>query len=98
MHPVQVFELIVGMILAVLLLHYVASRLSLPPAVALLVGGGALAFIPGLPAITPDPEPAHYDVILAVVAAGRAELVRLHRMNQIDDETLPVRDDGEAVA
>jgi CPA1 family monovalent cation:H+ antiporter len=31
---------------------------------------------------------AHYDVILAAVAAGRAELVRLHRARQIDDETL----------
>jgi CPA1 family monovalent cation:H+ antiporter len=31
---------------------------------------------------------AHFDVILASVVAGRIELVRLHRMNQIDDETL----------
>jgi CPA1 family monovalent cation:H+ antiporter len=31
---------------------------------------------------------AHYGVILAAVAAGRAELVRLHRAHQIDDETL----------
>jgi CPA1 family monovalent cation:H+ antiporter len=31
---------------------------------------------------------AHYDIILAAVAAGRAELVRLHRARQIDDETL----------
>lgn len=30
----------------------------------------------------------HFDVILAAVAAGRAELVRLHRAGQIDDETL----------
>ena len=54
--PVQVFELIVGMFLAVLVLHYLASRLSLPPAVALLVGGGALAFTPGLPTIELNPE------------------------------------------
>jgi CPA1 family monovalent cation:H+ antiporter len=27
-------------------------------------------------------------VILAAIAAGRAELVRLHRTHQIDDETL----------
>ncbi|HYQ44829.1 MAG TPA: cation:proton antiporter, partial [Polyangiaceae bacterium] len=54
--PVEVFELIVGMFLAVLVLHYVASRLSLPPAVALLVGGGALAFTPGLPTIQLNPE------------------------------------------
>ena len=56
MQPVQLFELIVGMFLAVLVLHYVAHRLRLPPAVALLVGGGALAFVPGLPAIKLDPE------------------------------------------
>ena len=31
---------------------------------------------------------AHYDVVFAVIAAGRAELVRLHRTNEIDDETL----------
>lgn len=56
MHSVQVFELIIGMFLAVLVLHYLASRLSLPPAVALLAGGGALAFIPGLPVIELNPE------------------------------------------
>ncbi|HYP89439.1 MAG TPA: Na+/H+ antiporter [Polyangiaceae bacterium] len=54
--PVQVFELIVGMFLAVIVLHYLASRLALPPAVALLVGGGALAFTPGLPTIHLNPN------------------------------------------
>ena len=56
MHSLEVFELIVGMFLAVLALHYVALRLRLPPAVALLVGGGALAFVPGLPTVELDPE------------------------------------------
>ena len=56
MHPVQTFELIVGMFVAVLVLQYAALRLRLPPAVALLVGGGALAFVPGLPTIRLDPE------------------------------------------
>jgi Na+/H+ antiporter len=56
MHPVELFELIVGMFLAVLLLQYAALRLRLPPAVALLVGGGALAFVPGLPTVELDPE------------------------------------------
>ncbi|HEY8612199.1 MAG TPA: Na+/H+ antiporter [Roseomonas sp.] len=56
MHPVEIFELIVGMFLAVLVLQYAALRLRLPPAVALLVGGGALAFIPGLPTVELDPE------------------------------------------
>ena len=31
---------------------------------------------------------AHFDVVLAAVAAGRAELVRLHRQGQIEDEVL----------
>ena len=56
MHPVGIFELIVAMALAVLVLHYLAQDLELPPAVALLVGGGALAFAPGLPTVEIDPE------------------------------------------
>ncbi|MBB3936982.1 Na+/H+ antiporter [Aureimonas phyllosphaerae] len=56
MHPVELFELIVAMFVAVLVLHYVAQRLSLPPAVALMVGGGTLAFLPGLPQVELDPE------------------------------------------
>lgn len=56
MHPVQVFELIFTMLLAILALHWVALRLKLPPAVALLIGGGAMAFIPGLPVVELDPE------------------------------------------
>ena len=35
-----------------------------------------------------DQVAAHFDVILAAVTTGRAELVRLHRSRQIDDETL----------
>lgn len=56
MHPVQVFELIFIMLLAILALHWIALRLKLPPAVALLIGGGALAFVPGLPVFELDPE------------------------------------------
>ncbi|WP_375460796.1 Na+/H+ antiporter [uncultured Enterovirga sp.] len=56
MHPVETFELIIGMFVAVLVLQYAAARLRLPPAVALLVGGGALAFVPGLPPVKLDPE------------------------------------------
>src|SRR3954471_7254155 len=37
-------------------LHWIALRLRLPPSAALLVGGGALAFLPGLPEIALDPE------------------------------------------
>lgn len=56
MHPVEVFELVLIMLLAILALHWIALRLGLPPAVSLLIGGGALAFVPGLPAVTLDPE------------------------------------------
>lgn len=56
MSPVHIFELVFFMILAILGLHWIARRFSLPPAVALLIGGGAMAFIPGLPVIALDPE------------------------------------------
>ncbi|MET0238409.1 MAG: Na+/H+ antiporter [Sphingobium sp.] len=56
MHAMQIFELLVAMLLAIIALHYVAHKLGLPPAVALLMGGALLAFIPGLPVISLDPE------------------------------------------
>lgn len=56
MHPVQVFELVMVILLAILALHWISMRFKLPPAVSLLIGGGAMAFIPGLPAVTLDPE------------------------------------------
>jgi CPA1 family monovalent cation:H+ antiporter len=31
---------------------------------------------------------AHFDLVLAAVATGRDELIRLHRAGEIDDETL----------
>jgi CPA1 family monovalent cation:H+ antiporter len=56
MEPMQLFELMIAMLLAIIALHYVADRLGLPPAVALLTGGVLLAFVPGLPVIALDPE------------------------------------------
>jgi CPA1 family monovalent cation:H+ antiporter len=56
MHAAAEFELIIAMFLVIVGLHYIARRLSLPPAAALIVGGGATAFIPGLPAVAIDPE------------------------------------------
>ncbi len=56
MHAAAEFELIIAMFLVIVGLHYVARHLSLPPAAALIVGGGAVAFIPGLPAVAIDPE------------------------------------------
>jgi monovalent cation/hydrogen antiporter len=56
MEAVQLFELLIGMLFAVIALHYLAHRLHLPPAAALITGGAALASIPGLPPIALDPQ------------------------------------------
>ncbi|QIK77820.1 Na+/H+ antiporter [Sphingomonas piscis] len=56
MHPVQTFELILALLGVAIALHYGAARLRIPPSAALLVGGGALAFAPGLPLVELDPE------------------------------------------
>ena len=56
MEPTHLFELVIGMFMAIIALHYVADRFDLPPSVALLAGGALLAFVPGLPTIEVDPE------------------------------------------
>jgi CPA1 family monovalent cation:H+ antiporter len=56
MHPVETLELVLGMLVAVLALHWLAARLHWPPSVALLIGGGALAFLPGIPQGHLDPD------------------------------------------
>ncbi|MGQ3211811.1 Na+/H+ antiporter [Shinella sp.] len=56
MDPTHLFELVIGMFVAIIALHYAAHRLGLPPSVALLAGGALLAFVPGLPVIEVDPE------------------------------------------
>ena len=56
MHPVQTFELVLVLLATVVALHWAAARVGLPPSAALLIGGGALAFLPGLPLISLDPE------------------------------------------
>ncbi|MEO8894945.1 MAG: Na+/H+ antiporter, partial [Rhizomicrobium sp.] len=55
MHQVEAFELVLALLVGVVALHWAALRLRLPPATALLVGGGALAFVPGLPPVALDP-------------------------------------------
>lgn len=56
MHAIEAFELVLTMLCFVLALHWLALKLRLPPATVLLVGGGGLAFVPGLPEISLDPE------------------------------------------
>jgi len=56
MHPVETFELVLALLVGVVALHWAARRIGLPPASALLIGGGALAFLPSLPRVELDPE------------------------------------------
>lgn len=56
MHAVETFELVLALLALVIGLHWLALKLRLPPSAALLIGGGALAFVPGLPSISLDPE------------------------------------------
>lgn len=56
MHPVETFELVLVLLATVIALHWLATRVGLPPSAALLVGGGALAFLPGIPEISLDPQ------------------------------------------
>jgi len=53
---VETFELVLVLLATVVALNWIASRIGLPPSAALLVGGGALAFLPGIPEISLDPE------------------------------------------
>jgi monovalent cation/hydrogen antiporter len=55
MEPSHLFEAVIAMLFAAIALHYLAHRLHLPPAVALIAGGAALAFLPGLPVVSLDP-------------------------------------------
>lgn len=54
--PVAQFELILLLLAAILGLELLARRLRLPPAAAFILGGIALALIPGTPDIELDPE------------------------------------------
>jgi Na+/H+ antiporter len=56
MHPVETFELVLALLATVVVLHMAAARFGFPPSAALLVGGGAIAFLPGIPEISLDPE------------------------------------------
>ncbi|MCJ2011478.1 Na+/H+ antiporter [Methylobacterium sp. J-076] len=56
MTPVALFELVLVLLAAALVLSLAAARLGLPPAAALVIGGMALAFAPGLPTFDLDPD------------------------------------------
>lgn len=56
MNASHLFELMIAMLPVIIALHYLAQRFGLPPAVSLLMGGAVMAFLPELPAFSPDPE------------------------------------------
>ena len=56
MTQVADFEFILALLLAVLVLALAARRLHLPPAAAFILGGTALAVIPGVPVLTIEPD------------------------------------------
>ncbi|BAN25383.1 Na+/H+ antiporter [Caballeronia insecticola] len=56
MHAATAFNLVLVSLIAIIALEVLARRLRLPPAAALLVGGVAMAFVPGLPPVELDPE------------------------------------------
>ena len=56
MHPVETFEIVLVLLATIVALHWAASKIGFPPSAALLIGGGALAFLPGIPEISLDPE------------------------------------------
>ncbi len=56
MTSVALFELVLGLLGAALMLSLAAGRLGFPPAAALVLGGMALAVAPGLPAFDLDPD------------------------------------------
>ena len=56
MTATHLFELMIAMLPVMIALLYLAQRIGLPPSVALLAGGVLVAFLPGIPAFSPDPE------------------------------------------
>ncbi len=56
MSPVARFEFLLLLLVVVLGLELLARRLKLPPAAALVAGGMALAFVPGVPVVELDPD------------------------------------------
>ena len=56
MSSVDAFKLVLISLIAMVGLQLLATRLRFPPAAALLLGGMALAFLPGLPPINLDPD------------------------------------------
>ena len=55
MSPVSVFQLILGLLTVAVALALIARRLRIPPSAVYVVGGMALAVLPGVPQLVIDP-------------------------------------------
>jgi len=56
LNPLEIFQLILGLLAAALVLPMVTRRLPLPPAAALVLGGMLLAAVPATPSVELDPD------------------------------------------
>jgi NhaP-type Na+/H+ or K+/H+ antiporter len=56
MDPLHIAETFVLLLAAALALTWLSRRIGVPYPVALVLGGIAIAFIPGLPKVQPDPD------------------------------------------
>jgi CPA1 family monovalent cation:H+ antiporter len=56
MHPLESFELILGLLAIALVLPIIGHRLPLPPAATLVIGGMVLAAVPVTPSVEIDPD------------------------------------------
>lgn len=56
MAAVLQYEFLVVLLILIIALEVIARRFRLPPAAAFIVGGGALALVPGVPTLTIDPD------------------------------------------
>jgi len=56
LNPLETFEFILGLLAVALALPMVTSRLPLPPAAALVLGGMLLAAVPATPTVEIDPD------------------------------------------
>src|SRR6187402_791176 len=56
MSSTETFKFVLILLVAIVALELIARRLRLPTAAALLAGGIGIAFLPGIPAVTFDPE------------------------------------------
>jgi len=56
MASTELFKFVLLLLVAILALELIARKLRLPSAAALLAGGVGIAFLPGIPAVSFDPE------------------------------------------